>query len=163
MHQSFYIPSFEGLDESIFYPQNLPSIICAKVLDPQENELILDICAAPGGKTTHIAALVNNNARIIAFDKVPSRVKILQSLCEKLKASCVECKCQDATKIDFDVYRKGTFDRILVDAPCSGLGQRPLVYSDMSVNQLSSYINYQRLILEKVGFLSSEKFNSNSL
>ncbi len=124
------------------------------MLDPQENELILDICAAPGGKTTHIAALVNNKAQIIAFDKVPSRVKILQGLCEKLKATCIECKCQDATKIDFAVYKKETFDRILVDAPCSGLGQRPLIYSDMSVNQLSSYISYQRLILEKVAFFN---------
>lgn len=53
-------PSFDHIDASKYYLQNLPSIICAKVLDPQENELILDMCACPGGKTTHIAALVNN-------------------------------------------------------------------------------------------------------
>jgi 16S rRNA C967 or C1407 C5-methylase (RsmB/RsmF family) len=55
-----YIPSFDKLDESKLYLQNLPSIICSKVLDPKENELILDMCCAPGGKTTHLAQLVNN-------------------------------------------------------------------------------------------------------
>ncbi len=50
----YYIPSLDRLNESCFYLQNLPSIICAKVVDPKENEIILDMCAAPGGKTTHL-------------------------------------------------------------------------------------------------------------
>ena len=54
LNEGYYIPSFDKLNESLFYLQNLPSIICAKVLDPKENELILDMCAAPGGKTTHL-------------------------------------------------------------------------------------------------------------
>ena len=63
LKDNYYIPSFDKLDQSRFYLQNLPSIICAKVLDPNENETILDMCAAPGGKTTHIAALVNNKVK----------------------------------------------------------------------------------------------------
>lgn len=55
-----YIPSFDRLDPSKYYPQNLPSLICAKVLDPKPGQFILDMCAAPGGKTTHLAELINN-------------------------------------------------------------------------------------------------------
>jgi 16S rRNA C967 or C1407 C5-methylase (RsmB/RsmF family) len=62
---NYYIPSLDRLDDSIFFLQNIPSMICAKVLDPRENELILDMCAAPGGKTTHIAELVNNKVVFI--------------------------------------------------------------------------------------------------
>ena len=71
LNDACYMPSFDEaaslFDESRFYLQNLPSIVCAKVLDPQIDEYILDMCACPGGKTTHIAALVNN--------KVSSKIK----------------------------------------------------------------------------------------
>ncbi len=67
LKDNFFIPSFDLIDNSKYYLQNLPSIICAKVLDSKENELILDMCAAPGGKTTHIAALVNNNVVICSI------------------------------------------------------------------------------------------------
>ena len=70
LKDNVFFPSFEALDNSKYYLQNLPSIICAKVLDPKENELILDMCAAPGGKTTHIAALVNNKVRIFFREKI---------------------------------------------------------------------------------------------
>lgn len=77
----------------------MPSMICAKVLDPKEDELILDMCAAPGGKTTHIAELVKNKSRIIAFDKISSKISKMKDLCKKLGSTCIECYCQDATKI----------------------------------------------------------------
>ena len=83
----------------MFYLQNLPSIICARVLDPKEGELILDMCAAPGGKTTHLASLVNNKSKIIAFDKISSKVNRMKDMCAKMNATCVECFCQDATKL----------------------------------------------------------------
>ena len=62
---NYYIPSMDQLERSSFFLQNLPSIICARVLDPQPNELILDMCCAPGGKTTHIAELVNNKVTFL--------------------------------------------------------------------------------------------------
>jgi 16S rRNA C967 or C1407 C5-methylase (RsmB/RsmF family) len=70
---NYYIPSLDQLDESSFFLQNLPSMICAKVLDPKENELILDMCAAPGGKTTHTAELVNNNVVFKILRKLKTR------------------------------------------------------------------------------------------
>lgn len=57
-----YIPSFADLNTQKYFPQNLPSMLCAKILDPKPGQLILDMCAAPGGKTTHIAELIKNKA-----------------------------------------------------------------------------------------------------
>jgi predicted ribosome-associated RNA-binding protein Tma20 len=64
---NYFIPSFNSFDSSCFYLQNIPSIICAHVLDVKENQLILDMCAAPGGKTTHLAALTNNKVTFFIF------------------------------------------------------------------------------------------------
>ena len=60
LHGGYYIPSLDELDSARYFAQNLPSMLCARVLAPCPGELILDMCAAPGGKTTHIAQLVNN-------------------------------------------------------------------------------------------------------
>lgn len=144
-----YIPSFDQLDDDgKFYLQNLPSIICARVLEPKENESILDMCSAPGGKTIHLASIIANKGCIIAFDKISSKIKKMKELCERHGASCIQCFTQDSTKIDFDVYKPELFDKILVDAPCSALGQRPLLYNEITINQLVSYTNYQRNILD---------------
>jgi methyltransferase NSUN6 len=61
----YYIPSLDRLNESFFYLQNLPSIICAKVVDPKENEIILDMCAAPGGKTTHLGIFYYSSTSLL--------------------------------------------------------------------------------------------------
>jgi methyltransferase NSUN6 len=62
-----FMPTFHKIDNSLFYPQNLPSMIAARVLDPQEGDYILDICAAPGGKTTHLASLAKNKVSVFFF------------------------------------------------------------------------------------------------
>ncbi|CAF0913817.1 unnamed protein product [Brachionus calyciflorus] len=143
-----YTPPFHYLNQTKYFPQNLPSIICARVLDPKPGQLILDMCAAPGGKTTHLAEIIGNKGQIIAFDKISSKILKMNELCKKLNTKCVECFVTDATKIDYSVYMAESFDRILVDAPCSALGQRPLIFNNIDVNQLKSYVNYQRMILE---------------
>lgn len=69
LNENYFIPSLDSLDESKYFLQNLPSIVCAKVLYPQTDERILDLCAAPGGKTSHIAELVDNQVEssLISF------------------------------------------------------------------------------------------------
>lgn len=72
-------PAFEGLPRNLFYPQNEPSALAIHVLDPQPGEKILDMCASPGGKTTHISTLMRNTGELIALDKTQSRINELSS------------------------------------------------------------------------------------
>ncbi|PSN36710.1 putative methyltransferase NSUN6 [Blattella germanica] len=137
--------------------QNLPSILCCHVLNPQENETILDMCAAPGNKTSHIAMLMKNQGTIIALDKTESKVNNIVKRCQQFSLHSVHAFACDATKIlesyDFQKWCSSilntssildTFDRILLDAPCSALGQRPQLINRISVNQLKSYPPLQR-------------------
>lgn len=63
LNDNYFIPSLDELDPSVYYLQNLPSIVCARVVDPKENEHVLDMCCCPGGKTLHLAALMNTKVK----------------------------------------------------------------------------------------------------
>lgn len=100
------------------YLQNLSSMLPPIVLQPKENEDILDMAAAPGGKTTQIAALTNNQANITACEMNTIRLERLKYNIDKQGASSVYIMKKDSREID-DFF---SFDRILLDAPCSGSG-----------------------------------------
>ncbi|HWI22001.1 MAG TPA: transcription antitermination factor NusB, partial [Baekduia sp.] len=99
-------------------PQSRASQMVAPALKPQPGERILDLCAAPGGKTTHLAALMGNQGEIVAVEKSPQRARALRATCERLGASIVTVRVADAT----DPIPSAPFDGVLVDPPCSGLG-----------------------------------------
>ncbi|KHJ39996.1 NOL1/NOP2/sun family protein [Trichuris suis] len=124
-------PKLYGLIEDWGFPQNLPSILCGHVLSPQPGECILDLCAAPGGKSTHIACLMGDEGRVISVDDSLSRITQLRQNIAKLSLKSVEVFRADvvnlATRGPPSFPRSG-FDRVLLDAPCSGLGQRPLLF-----------------------------------
>ncbi len=101
--------------------QDEASMLIAHLLDSRPGDKILDACAAPGGKTTHIAALTGNQARILAVDKHPQRVELIRQGAERLGCHGIEARCWDLTAAP-DFLEHNSFDRILVDAPCSGLG-----------------------------------------
>jgi NOL1/NOP2/sun family putative RNA methylase len=103
-----------------FYIQNLSSIIAALVLDPREGENILDMCAAPGSKTTHLSALMNNKGQIIANDSEMTRVSALKNVLIQFGAKNAKATLSDAN--DFGKKYPEYFDRVLLDAPCSGEG-----------------------------------------
>ena len=100
------------------YMQSLSSMLPPIILEPKKNTDILDMAAAPGGKTTEIASLVENKARITAVEMNKIRADKLKYNLEKQGANCVYVMEQDARKID-DFF---SFDQILLDAPCSGSG-----------------------------------------
>lgn len=100
------------------YLQSLSSMIPAIILNPKENENILDMTAAPGGKTTQIAALSNNNALITACEKNKIRYERLKYNIEKQGANRVNILLEDARNLD----NYFSFDKVLLDAPCSGSG-----------------------------------------
>ena len=100
------------------YMQSLSSMLPPIILKPKENMDILDMTAAPGGKTTEIATLVGNKANITAVEMNKIRAEKLKYNLEKQGATCVYVMEQDARKID----NFFSFDSILLDAPCSGSG-----------------------------------------
>lgn len=100
-----------------FYLQDPSTLLAVHTLDPQPGEIVLDLCAAPGGKTTLIAARMNNEGRLIAADASTPRLRLIHENCARLGATCV--KNAVASKLD---PRTDSFDRVLVDAPCSNTG-----------------------------------------
>ena len=148
-------PRLDILNKELFFAQNLPSIVCSYVLNPQLNETILDMCAAPGGKTIHIATLMKNCGRVVALDRTLPKIQRVASLISNWKITCVESYLFDSTKALRDdagvsgqpPYPPETFDRILLDAPCSALGQRPTYRNNMTLSNLKSYPSYQRKLI----------------
>ena len=104
--------------EGKIYLQSLSSMIPAIILNPQENENILDMAAAPGGKTTQMYNISNGKAHITACEKNKIRAERLKYNIEKQGATRVGILMQDARNLD-DFF---SFDKILLDAPCSGSG-----------------------------------------
>lgn len=110
-----------GSAEGWFQVQDEASMLIPHLLAPLPGERILDACAAPGGKTTEIAALTEGRARILALDLHPKRVALIAEGARRLHCAGIETRCWDLTAPP-DFLEPGSFDRVLVDAPCSGLG-----------------------------------------
>ena len=110
-----------GSAEGWFQVQDEASMLIPHLLAPQPGERILDACAAPGGKTTEIAALTGNASRILALDLHPQRVALVAEGARRLHCAGIETRGWDLTKTP-DFLTPESFDRVLVDAPCSGLG-----------------------------------------
>jgi 16S rRNA (cytosine967-C5)-methyltransferase len=118
-HSVGQIQKLPGYDQGWWTVQDSSAQLVSHLLDPKPGEFIIDACAAPGGKTTHIAELMQDTGRIIALDKVPSRLKKLQQNIERLQLNSIEIKAVDVCQCG-DYHHIA--DRVLLDAPCSGLG-----------------------------------------
>lgn len=120
------ISSLPGFQEGAFYVEDEAAQLIPPLLDPQPGETILDACAAPGGKTTHLAMLMQNRGTIYAVDRKPERLELLRVNCRRLGVTIAEPIVGDikqpGTWSDVAETQDGCFDRSLVDAPCSGLG-----------------------------------------
>ena len=104
----------------MFTPQDESSMLVAEKLDPKHGETVMDVCAAPGGKTTAIAERMNNTGRIIASDIYRRKLDLIDKEARRLGITNIETRSWDATRVDSSMIQKA--DRVLVDAPCSGLG-----------------------------------------
>ena len=131
------------------YLQSLSSMLPAIILEPKENEDILDMTAAPGGKTTQIAALTNNKANITACEMNSVRADRLKYNVEKQGATSVTVLKEDSRRLN-DYF---SFDKILLDAPCSGSGTILLnnerTYKNFSENLVKKTIKSQKDLLKK--------------
>ncbi|XP_015473210.1 tRNA (cytosine(72)-C(5))-methyltransferase NSUN6 isoform X2 [Parus major] len=120
----------------------------------QPGERILDMCAAPGGKTTHLATLMHDQGEVIAMDKIANKVKKIKQNAELLQLNCIKAFCFDGIKAlsvekreakqEGPPFLPESFDRILLDAPCSGMGQRPNMAYSSTLKEVTSYQPLQR-------------------
>ena len=106
--------------DGLFTIQDISSMIVGRVMNPKENSLVLDVCSAPGGKTTHLATLMNNTGKVVSRDIFDHKLKLIQSTVDRLGLTNVEVQSFDASVLDEESIDK--FDYVLADGPCSGLG-----------------------------------------
>ena len=109
------LESLGSFRDGLFYVQDPSTLLAVALLDPQPGQAVLDLCAAPGGKTCHIAGRMNNNGQLRAIDISESRLELLRENCDRMKVICASLGEADATAT-------GEYDRVLVDVPCSNTG-----------------------------------------
>lgn len=128
--------------------QSRASMLVGRTLDPQPGERVLDLCAAPGGKTTHLAALMGGEGRVVAVERHEGRARALERTCERMRAQeIVTVEVGDAARYS----ASEPFDRVLVDPPCSGLGTlqgHPDLRWRMTPEAIETMAVAQRAILE---------------
>lgn len=132
--------------EGLFTLQDQNAQLAALALMPKPGERVLDACAAPGGKTTHLAELMENEGEILALDVYEKRLFSVQEAAKRLGITIIKTQCTDASCFQ---DAKG-FDKILADVPCSGLGvirRRPDIKYKENITDFSGLIDIQKAIL----------------
>ena len=132
--------------DGLLMPQSRAAMTVSHLLAPEPGERVLDLCAAPGGKTTHLAALMGGSGAVVAVERHPGRAAALAKTARRMGAASVEVLCADAGAIDFEAE----FDRVLVDPPCSDLGtlaSRPDARWRKSAEQVQRLSGTQAAIL----------------
>lgn len=134
------------------YLQDEASQLVSILLEPRSGQRVLDLCAAPGSKTSHIAALTNDKAWIIGCDYHHHRLTTLRATCERLGIQSIDALALDATRTLPFVGGGREFDRVLVDAPCSGTGTlrgNPEIKWRLSPDDLTRLTELQLSLLEQ--------------
>jgi len=142
------ITDWEYFHKGYFTVQDESTGLPIKLLDVKPGMRVLDLCAAPGGKTAFIADVMQNSGEIIALDRFESRLKILQKNLNRLKVTNVKTVTIDANEYEDELG----FDRVLVDAPCSGLGtltKKPDLKWKRDLGDIRKIVNIQYELLKK--------------
>ena len=114
------ITKFPAYREGLFQIQDEVSILVSHLLEPSPGESVIDVCSAPGGKTTHLAQLMDNKGDLLAMDSNKLRLLTVKSNCRRLGINIVKTRMNNGT-ILAEKYLK-TADKVLIDVPCTGLG-----------------------------------------
>lgn len=136
-----------------FQVQDQSSMLVAHILNPLERQLVIDICAAPGGKTTHISELMSNTGKVIARDVHEHKLLLMRQNIERLGISNVNLELFNALDVDQKMIEKA--DAVLLDAPCSGLGiirRKPDLKWNKNPDDIKSITSLQMQMLEKAAF-----------
>eukprot|EP00123_Amoebidium_parasiticum_P016476 comp23446_c0_seq1/m.39117 comp23446_c0_seq1/g.39117 ORF comp23446_c0_seq1/g.39117 comp23446_c0_seq1/m.39117 type:complete len:444 (-) comp23446_c0_seq1:180-1511(-) len=160
--------------------QSIPSAVVAHVLHAQAGEAVLDLCAAPGGKTVHVAGLMANKGLVVAVDRTAAKAQRVQERARRHGLDCVVALQADSTQLvgtqppmqlqELREHVLGlvgqapeavrlpahSFDRVLADVPCSALGLRPRLRSELGTAQLLGYPDYQKQFMAQAVRLVKE-------
>lgn len=164
------VTSLPGFQDGEFYIEDEAAQLIPPLLDPQPDDLVFDACAAPGGKTTHLADLMGNRGHIFAVDRQRARLDLLQENCRRLGITIITAVVADARK-PLEALRAlskggksstctmapdGLVDRVLLDAPCSGLGvlrRHPEAKWNKHAGMLLRHHHLQKEILDAVSIV----------
>ncbi|MGA8942056.1 MAG: 16S rRNA (cytosine(967)-C(5))-methyltransferase RsmB [Thermoactinomyces sp.] len=132
--------------------QDESSMLVAHALAPQPGMKVLDVCAAPGGKTSHMAEIMQNQGQIFACDIHEHKLSLIRSNVTRLGIHIVSARLQDGTRLH-EEFAPETFDAILLDAPCSGLGvirRKPDLKWSKEAKNIASLVQLQKSLLDSV-------------
>lgn len=144
------ISKSEAFEKGLFHVQDESSMLAVSVLDPKPGESILDVCAAPGGKSFLAAELMENTGRIVSGDVHPHKTELIKQSAERLGINIIEAKLRDAAESHTEDV--GLYDRVLVDAPCSGFGlmrKKPDIKINKTGSDIDSLTVLQKRILDR--------------
>ena len=148
VHPAYLVVKDSWLQKGMYYIQDESSSLAAHALEVEPGQVVYDLCSAPGGKTTHVAQLMKDQGRILAFDVNASRLRLVEENAQKLTISMIETRVGDATE---DLALRPA-PRVLVDAPCSGLGtmrHRPDIRWNKSLDEVLELVSIQKKILHQ--------------
>jgi 16S rRNA (cytosine967-C5)-methyltransferase len=142
----------EAFREGRFTVQDESAMLVAAVVDPQPGERVLDTCSAPGGKTTHLAERMGNLGEIVAWDLHPNKLGLIRTTADRLGIGIIGTRQHDATEPEPACFE--AFDRVLVDAPCSGTGiirRKPDIKWNRKPGDMAALVEIQNQILYNAG------------
>lgn len=115
-----YLAGLDSFQKGLFSVQDISSMLVCEIADPNEGDKVIDVCAAPGGKSLHIAEKLNGSGHVEARDLTPYKVGLIQENIERTGLNNITAVCQDAVKYDENSAENA--DIVIADLPCSGLG-----------------------------------------
>ncbi|MCG8501030.1 MAG: 16S rRNA (cytosine(967)-C(5))-methyltransferase RsmB [Firmicutes bacterium] len=142
------VEELSAFREGLFQVQDESSMLVSKVLDPCPGDLVIDVCCAPGGKTTHMAQLMQNKGKIIGWDIHAHKIRLVRSAAKRLGIDIIEAEARDAALEAKELQEQA--DKVLVDAPCSGLGiirRKPDIKWNKTTGDLEDIVALQKRIL----------------
>ena len=144
-----YLNKLKSFQEGLFYVQDISSMTAAKEAGAKEQDVVLDLCAAPGGKSIYVAQQMHGKGRVIARDLTPQKVFLIEENIRRCQVSNMQAECADARIFDAAWEKKA--DVVIADLPCSGLGvigrKKDIKYK-MTVEKEAELVALQREILK---------------
>ncbi len=145
------ISQTELFRRGFFSVQDESAGIACQLLGVQKGDRVIDMCAAPGGKTTFIGEMLNGSGEVVAVDRYSTRLNLVKASCERLGITNVKIVAADSTE-----YSTEPADKVLLDTPCSGLGvlaKKPDVKLKREAEDLRDLVNLQRRLMENAATL----------